>query len=691
MSEGTSLLIGQLACKIAGVSEIYAKNIEIITQRVNFDGKLVPFNFLLVHGEGMPYQITNTLKASLERACKQNVDAIIFGHTHKMGSASLTMVSKNTHGDWIEKRVTSFNAGTVQETADYADKVGYPANKPFDGTVMHCSVAFDDEGNMKKCIDFENIMNVVSKKDRDMLKSLNNKLSVLEAKKYESKDQIVESYSKLIEQYSKKGFNFQEKDNGNYFVSISGTSDLYSSKNSKKVSDKIRSDLKYMVSIAKDIKNLSVVLNGDLIYDNNDGYIAKKDYCADTLADIQDLCEILKPIADKIVAFNNGKMEEGIMTVERDKSNGRIGVNGKNKLKELANYASQVLQLDEKDAYEPYDKNEFRNKQLAIQNDMVNEANQIELDRAYADYVKKQTKGMTKEEAEQYLFDLNLDLDAERKIKDNLVKELRAKHKILDISDSEDKRIIDRLYPLSKIDLRMPNQNLIGNIFMKLLGIQSNKVKLSATVNAPSIFKVKDKNGKSKTVYSYYCTSLTKFMKDLPTKLQATTEPPDVVLLNNYVTKTGSDLQEFTTQIRLSYVDKNGRKKNKDVMIINGGSFAYSKYLSNARIPTNMFYKVVDVEPIFNTLVPKDSVNYAKDTKEHPVIEKYNYESVLNKNSSTERIISLGISRSAQITLNKFDEKIAKQNNSEIAENLIKNLSQNNSENQMWGVIWNME
>ena len=677
ITEGTSLLVGHLACKIAGVDEIYAKNIEIVTQNVMHEGKTIPFNFLLVHGEGMPFDVTNALKKSLEKATKQNVDAIIFGHTHKMGSATLSLLSQNGRGEWIEKQVTSYNPGTVLETADYADKVGYPANTPFDGSVLHCSVAVGKDGKLKKVIDLENIMNVVPKRDRALVQTLKNKLSVLEAKRFETKEQILEAYSKLVDQYSQKGFSFSTDENGNFLIGISGTSDMYSPNNGKVVRAKIKEDLKYIVSVAKEIPNLSIVLNGDLIYDYNKGYIAKKDYCADTIADIQDLCETLKPVADKVVAINSGKMEESIMNVERDKCNGRLGGDGAKKLRELANYASQVLQLNENEAYEPYDKAEMHSKQLAIQNNMVNDANQIELDRAFSDYVKKQTRGKTPEEVEDYFYSLSLDQTLEKKIKESLVKELRDKHKILDISNPEDKRVIDRMYPLSNIDLREPNKNLVGNIFAKFLGIASKKIKINPAINAPTQFKIIDASGKTKTVCSYYCTSLSKFLRELPTKLMAMNQIPDVVLLNNYVTKSGTDIQEFTTQLRMNYLTKNGAKKVKDVLIVDSGSFAYSKYLTNGKVPANMLYKVVDVDPIYSTLVPKDSVNFAKTTGTHPVVEKYHYESVLKNISPTQRILKKLVKTSAKKTLNKFDEKLAKQTNNNLADELTQTLEAN--------------
>ena len=187
----------------------------------------------------------------------------------------------------------------------------------------------------------------------------------------------------------------------------------------------------------------------------------------------------------------------------------------------------------------------------------------------------------------------------------------------------------------------------------KLINTQNEYVKALETL----------KNGKVKTVYSSYCTSLPKFLKELPAKLNSFSEPPDVVIVNSYVTKTGTDLQEFTTQIRMSYFDSHGEKKVKDVQVIDSGSFAYGKYLTNGRIPTNMLYKLVDVEPIFNSILPKDSVGYVDPTEKRPVVEKYNYESIENQSGDISRIVKEHIGKSLTRTLNKYDESKRKREN----------------------------
>ena len=378
---------------------------------------------------------------------------------------------------------------------------------------------------------------------------------------------------------------------------------MYSPDTSQDIRKKIKKDLSYIVSVIKDIPNISIVLNGDLIYDYNKGYIEKKDYCSDIMASLQDLCEILSPVSNKICAINNGKMEESIMKVERDKGNGRIE-NGKGKLKELANYASQILQLDEKLAYAPYDKQKMHEAQLAIQNDAVNQANQKVLDKSYDNFIKMISQ--KPELCYQIFKDEQIPKSTaifQKKVKDYLLEKLRKEHKVLDISNIEDKKIIDKQYPLSEIDLRMPNENLIGNIMCKMLNIPNKSIKVNSIINSLSTFKIVDAKGENKTIASCYCTSLSKFMRELPSRLNSMGEPPDVVILNNYVTKSGTDLQEFNTQIRMSYFNSSGEKKTKDVLIIDSGSFSYSKYLTNGKVPTNLIYKIIEVEPIFRTLL----------------------------------------------------------------------------------------
>ena len=660
-SDYTGMHIGKEACKLAKVDTKYADNVQIVTQRVTYNGKVVPFNFLVIHGTGMPANVVNALKKSLTKAMSFNVDAIIFGHTHKMGSSSLSVLNKDGHGKWVEKQFTTYNPGTTLETSDYADVAGYPANKPFDGSVMHCRVVEKEDPKthkktIKKVIDIENIMDVMSNDDRKTLKALKNKLSFLETRNYESKKEIGDKYSKLFAQYDSKNIKVA-KNKGQYFIAISGTSDMYSPNVSKEIRDKIRADLEYVVSVAKEIKNVSIVLNGDLIYDYNQGYIAKQDRCADIIADIQDLTKILQPVANKVVVINNGKMEESLMKVERDKSNGRIG-NGKNKIRELANYAIQVLQLDKKLAYAPYDKQEMHNRQIAIRNNQIDKDNQTILDKAYDDFMVKVAKNTRSYEGLEDYFEKSSSKSFNKRIKEALAKKLRKEHKILDISNPEDQEIIDERYPLAAIDLRMPNENLVGNIICKMLGNNLKMVNVNSRLNYPATFKVKDENGKSKIVKAYYCTSVPRFLRELSPKLASSISPADVVLINN----SGTDLQEWTTYERINYMDKNGNHKSKDVVVIDSGSFAYSKYLSTGKVPTNMVYKVVDVEPIFQTLIPDHSVNYPGNG-EKPIVEKYNYESVLEQNSVSKKIILDAVKQSCKKTLEKFDIKRAKQEN----------------------------
>lgn len=656
ITEGTSLLVGYLACKIAKVDEIYAKNIQIVKQAVNLDGKEVPFHFLIVHGEGMPADVVKGLKKALTKACGENVDAVIFGHTHKIGSANTTVISKNNRGEWIEKRVGAYNPGSLLETSDYADKAGYNANTPFDGTIMRCSAVKNENGTgIKKCIDIENIMNLVSKEHRDMLEHLKGKLAGLEKTKFASKEELFDRYTFFRDVYLGDKSKFLiTNDNGHFVVSINGTCDMFSPEVDEGIRNKIRQDLKTLVKVVAKLPNVSVALNGDLVYDYNKGYIEKKDYCSDLIADMQDLCEILKPIADKIVVINNGKMEKLIMDVERDKGNGRIS-RGK-KLTELANYAVQSLQLDTKLAYAKYDPIEMHNLQVAAQNDKVNNANQDLLDKTFLAFMARFMRDPeVLHELDGYYVEGGKEKQA-RKIKLALAAKLKANHEILDITNEQDRKKIDELFPLSEIDLRMPNQNLMGNIFCKMLGISPTKTKVNFELGCPTTFKFKD-GEKTKVAVASYTTSLPKFLKELSTKLTTTNNPPDVVVVNNAVTKLAPNQEEFTAPVRINYVDQKGVKRVKDVMVINSGGFSYGRCMENGRVAPNMIYKVVDVDPIFQTLVPKDSVNYAGDLKTRQVVEKYNCESVLQNNSVAELIVDTTIRQSLVRALDNFDQR----------------------------------
>ena len=662
ISEGTSLFLGYIACKMAGVDEIYAKNVQLVTQKATYDGKKIPFNFLIIHGEGMPADIVSALKKSLEKACKEDVDAIIFGHTHKLGGATTTILNQNIIGNWTEKQVTSFNPGTFLETSDYADKAGYPGITPFDGSVMRCSVVPNKTGKgYKKCIDIVNIMNIIPEKDRLVVDAFFNKLRVLENRRYTDRGQIDQKYAELREYCDKMKFELNQFNNGQHIISINGTSDLFAPETDKENREKIKEDLLKLVNYAKDIPNLSVIINGDFIYDYNKGYIAKKDYSSKIVANLQELAEILKPIADKVVAINSGKMEIGIMNVEYDKCNGRLG-DGKHKLVELANYAAQTLQLDDSLVYAQYDKDENLAKKLAIQNDEVNKENQETLDKEYAEFMKRLQKDKNViNELEPYLQNMtSKNSNFDKMVKEILLKKLRTEHKILDISNPYDQKLINEKYPLSDIDLRKPHINLLGNILCKLIGTDTTKVVMSTDTKLRTVSKMQTASGENMTVWSYYAPTLPRFLKELQPMLNSKKEPPDIVVVNTYANNANGDLQEYTTSIPVNYINKNGTKKQKDVLVIGSGSFAYNRVLKTNRVSSNLIYKVVEVDPIFNTLIPSDSINYSGKNKKRLVLEKYNCESLHNKTNPLKQTISDMIDSSQVKTLVKFHGNLNK-------------------------------
>ncbi|HAJ77942.1 MAG TPA: hypothetical protein DCO89_02615, partial [Clostridiales bacterium] len=419
----------------------------------------------------------------------------------------------------------------------------------------------------------------------------------------------------------------------------------------------IKTKLKELVSAVKDVNNLSIVLNGDLLYDFNKGYIMKKNYSAETFAEIQQLCEILKPVADKIVAINYGKMEEGIMNVEKDRALGRYS-KGKNTTKGLANYAIQTSQLEETQAYEPYNKEEMRTRKLAIQNSQVNQDNQKVLNKAYEDFVKKLKKDKNALDELDEVLPETKKYDA-KKIKEALVKKLRLEHKILDISNEDDRKLINAKYPLAYIDLRLPNDYLIGNVFCKLLGVNNKNVTCNHIINAPSIFKIDTANGDKKVVYAYYTPSLAKFSSDISAKLNRTVEPPDIVLVNNAASNTGES-NEYTTQERKNYLNKNNARKTKDVVIINSGSFRYSRLYTNNKVTTPKIYKIGEVDPIYPTVQPKTSINYKPSNEKRLVIHKYEPESINRVDDHIKRNIEKWINKSHIETINNYYDTFRK-------------------------------
>ena len=104
----------------------------------------------------------------------------------------------------------------------------------------------------------------------------------------------------------------------------------------------------------------------------------------------------------------------------------------------------------------------------------------------------------------------------------------------------------------------------------------------------------------------------------------------------------------------MSYFNKNGVKKVKDVLIMDSGSFGYSRLLTTGRVPSNMIYKIVDVDPVFETLVAKKSVNYMNTKNKRTVMGKYNYESIHNKFNPLKQMLENAIDESYEKTLKKY-------------------------------------
>jgi len=427
-----------------------------------------------------------------------------------------------------------------------------------------------------------------------------------------------------------------------------------------------------LVNYVKDINNLSIVLNGDLLYDYNKGFIVKKDCSAEIFAEIQQLGDILKPVADKVVAINYGRMEEGIMKFQVEKAKGRYS-SDKDESKGLANYSMQTSQMDETQAYEPYNKVEMQTKKLAVQNSQVNEDNQKVLDRAFDDFMRKVQRD--KNALNELDEDLSINkLNDVKKIKDALVKKLRKEHKILDTSNEEDRKIINERYPLAYIDLRIPNHNLIGNVFCKLLGVDSKKVKCNNIINAPSIFKIDTANGDQKVVYAYYAHPISKFSKNITAKLNRTQEPPDLVLVNNYSNNDG-DLMQYTTKERKIYM-KNVTRKTKDIPIINSGSFRFSKLYTNNKVTTPKIYKIGEADPIITTSQPKTSINYKSPKEKELSIHTYEPESVNLVDNHIKSNIERFIDKSHIETIDNYYDSFRKTKTPNHVENEAKRYAE---------------
>ena len=136
-------------------------------------------------------------------------------------------------------------------------------------------------------------------------------------------------------------------------------------------------------------------------------------------------------------------------------------------------------------------------------------------------------------------------------------------------------------------------------------------------------------------------------------------EPPDIVLVNNAASNTGES-NEYTTQERKNYLNKNNARKTKDVVIINSGSFRYSRLYTNNKVTTPKIYKIGEVDPIYPTVQPKTSINYKPSNEKRLVIHKYEPESINNVDDHIKRNIEKLINKSHIETINNYYDEFRK-------------------------------
>lgn len=575
----TSIRPGKIVCESIGAPHLYAQNAAKLVFNLKDpkdQAKTITVTGLARHGENTPTNAGSSVEKNIQNSMILGVDFVLTGHTHIFSYGNTNVKVKGLKGT-IQKPVFSGNFGSYQMGASYADRAGYQMTSIPNGELLRISANAKENEETKVCIDMISIKDILTSRTNDCIDKTLKYLQVAEKQNYESKSDIIQAYKDISKKVSKIATNgkkaIKTHSDTVFFMPWAGFQIGHDGVKNEDEIDKA-------VEIAKKLNNCKIILNGDMIhYKKADTFSQKKyaKYPDDSFAFLGQLAEKLEPIKDKIICYNSGIEETNIMKYHGD---------------DLAKFAMNRLQMDESLVYEKYDKTKYKMEQKKIQNKMVEDYNKEVLKKECEKFKNDQDKMQDFNDfiEENYA---KKKYDKEEVFKSYVATELRKDGKLLSVADTQK---INKKFPLSEIDLRKPNENLIQNMLCVMLGINPKKILINPNYNTQKecIIRLYTEEGKSEPIYllgGYSTSGAGRGSQESNlNRLQSQNLGYDIYYVNS---KLGGEYITKTTSV---FADEFGNTKRKDVYHICAARFDGERKFINNTTSQNRIYSIKRVE-----------------------------------------------------------------------------------------------
>ncbi len=636
----------------------YAKNVALIEMALdrksdsnNSYSRPVTTNILLAHAEQVTGKPAAQAQHGLDSSLDSKVDVVLYGHNHQVVVASDIKQQLNpSTGKVAQKEITFMNFGSYSGSSEYAERALYPYPRQSDMEILRIT----NTGQNFNKVDMLNARTIIDEVIETRISDIENTFKKLEKTEFKTESELNKTYLKEIkrlykdntQKYSEDKKIKEEFAKNNkvsdkiYFAPLSGF--CIGDENSKATTK----DIKSKIDVLSKLNGSCKVVLSDLVFykkaftlTNKNGSVLGEKFPEESFSYILAAADLLRPIKDKIVAYNSGEQEQKIMKYHSEA---------------LAKMAMIRLQMDEKLCYEPYNEVKLATEKLKIQSQQVETYNKNvlnkEVEKAYKDIEKTikeslphmiddYTKLSKEDKQKEFLKVLkkyhslpegiesskggkakydsskNAKLDYLKKI---LVYGLRSEGKLLSLT--KDKVLIDHKFPLEDIELRTPNEKLVQNIFCHLLAIDPEKISINTEPNTSAQFisQVRDNSGKVRNV-AFSGSSF---------KSNAGRPRVDGYLKGKSALISGANVYYTNTKVGKEFVVLDNKKdgdKLIDTVYISGGSFATG---AEGQVSANKIYKLFATAPV-NEKEKSQGIyaNLEKDFNLH--CESLNYETVL--------------------------------------------------------------
>ena len=609
----TSIRPGRIVTDILGCPEKYIQNAAKIVFELNDPTnpkKKINVSGFVRHGENTPSNPGANVESLTQKALIGGVNFALAGHTHNISYGNSVIKYLDQKGHPKERTVIAANFGSDQKDAEYADRAGYSMNGRPDGEMMRIALVLNEKkDDYSTCIDMVNTRDVLNKNALDSYEQALQIIKSIEDTEFSSEKELKQAYKDLSKKASQLITNKAKvKLNTNvFFAPWCGF----------KIGDKNlnnEEEINEAINLVEKLPNCKVVLNGDMIkYRLPDTFNQKRHakYPEDSFTYLMQLADKLRPIKDKIIAYNSGSEETKIMKYHGE---------------ELAEFAMTRLQMDEHLVYEPYNKSEYKAEQLKIQANQVEEYNKKVLrDECNRFMMDEEKYGEFKKYIKENY--ANTKFDYEEVFKTYVALRLRKENKLISVENKEE---VNRRFPLSEIDLKKPNKNLIQNILCTMLGINPKKISINPQYNTQTrnVIKLYTEEGKSEPIYLTGCYSTSVASRGAQENNMARTQSHNLGYDIYYVnSKLGG---EYLTKTASVY-DVDGETKIKDVYHIAGARFDGARTYVNNTYSTNRIYQFSRIPK--NSFVKYSERNgrtmYKTDGEYTIVANSINYHSAL--------------------------------------------------------------